>query len=385
MSEAKSMKVKSLSGLSILLICSILATSFFIQPVTAQLPALEEEWPIPPPPPMYASWSGVALAYGYSATGPVIRGGIAFSIDILDRHQNIRKADEFFVADDMPLSCRISAPPDSALNFVTGIIEYHPPSYDIRVLLPDTVNRFIGTAGSASTIGQIHRGTADPEGKYALRVGLMSLIRLAPATWRWYFVEGIVYYDYKIKITPTPTTLKPTLILTISCNPSTSTIKPGEDVNVGVNVQAVQGIPEQAVTLLIRGAIDKGFARLDPNILPPSQVAGTARLIISTDKETKPGAYQLEVECISGSARDVTTFTLIVGERPIVERPEFQIALISAIAIAIIASILILHRRWPSKAPPPPTPVGLITPPPKPKPGYPVHRPQVVEVRKKEK
>jgi hypothetical protein len=141
----------------------------------------------------FSSWTQVAASRGYKVTGPVVVGGVGFFTAVLDR---LQQSKDRFIYNDQPLYLELTVPAGVALAFVMGIIEYHPPSYQIRFLLPGTPI-YAGTAGSITKLGPYPRGSNDPEGKYAWRIGMMALVCDAYGC-RWYWGQHVQYYDFTI-------------------------------------------------------------------------------------------------------------------------------------------------------------------------------------------
>jgi hypothetical protein len=197
------LKVSTALAISLLLLSSF-GTAF------AQIPAFGEEWPVPLPPAGYSSWQAVALAAGYTATGPINVGGVAFFTKVLNR---LLQEQNPFIFNDQPLYAQITVPAGVAVAWIMGMVEYHPPSYQIRNLLPG-FPLYIGTAGSSSNVGPFPRGTADPEGKYAWRIGMMALV--CSGGCRWFWSQSIQYYNFKQTACPSGTVWDPS---TNACTP----------------------------------------------------------------------------------------------------------------------------------------------------------------------
>jgi len=339
-------------ALLILVITPCITTTF------AQVPRFEEQWTAPPPPAGYASWYALASAYRLSATGPIVIGGVDYSTAITDRQG--QKKDVFYY-DDQPLYCEISCPAGSVLNWVVGIVEYYPPTYSYSNYLPSSA-QYIGTAGSTTKMGPFARGSSDPEGKYAWKIGLMTLIGS-----RWYWATTIQHFDFrKEEITTTTPTDTTTTTKNLKLLVSPTTIKEGEQTPVTISVNGLSAGDTASVTLS------------GPGLSQTLTVAGTPM----TAPITPTGGGTISIfASATGYSSDISSIVVM----PKSDQSWLLVILVSAIGIIAVVSIWRFTRPKPtvSRVPTmslPPTTAYMPTKPMKP--GT-VHRPQVVEVRKK--
>ena len=381
------LKLSTALAISILLFSSF-GTAF------AQIPGFEQEWPVPPPPPGYSTWYAVAMAAGYRATGPISVGGVPFFTKVLDR--SLQERDPF-TFNDQPFYAEVTVPAGVAVAWIMGIVEYHPPSYMIRYLLAG-FPLYIGTAGSTSNVGPFPRGNADPEGKYAWRVGMMALVCDAYGC-RWYWSQSVQYYNFVQ--TPTPPTPTPDFTITAQNPPPVSA---GDSTTASVQVNVNPGWKGDSITLTASAA------GVQVTLSPPTLAGtGSSTLSIQVPKDASPGPYTITVLATGAGLSKQATCTLIVKMPPpvcptcpfgtecdpatyscITSAWVWTLPVVVLVVIGIVAVFLLTRRKPPPAAaaykpfPAAPQPVTL-------KPGAPqavkpvAHVPRVVARREEEK
>lgn len=304
----------------------------------AQVPSFGGEWPIPPAPSGYYSWQQLAYSYGYSVSGEVTIGGIQYLTRVLDR---TAKEKDPYTQNDQPFYCEISVPADALVNWVVGIIEYHPPNYAIAFLLPGT-NRFIGTAGSTTRIGPFARGTADPEGKYAWRIGIMALIQVAAGTFRWFWGQSILYYNYGQIPKPQPVDFALSVQNPVPLQESSR----AQFTSATLTIDTPSDWKGE--TILVSVSAQAGIIAT----LSRSSVTRSDRLTISIQvpENTKPGQYSIGVRASGGGMTHDESIQLVVIAPP---PPVFDLYMIGSIVIAAlimvgILAVFLMTRRRPA-------------------------------------
>jgi hypothetical protein len=341
------------------MICIVLVTSWLGNASAQAAPDIGSEWPVPNPPSGYYSWNEYATQSGYAVTGPIVIGGVPYSTRVLNRNYEEKNT---YYQNDSPFYLEISVPAGSVLNWVIGILEYHPPSYNIRNVLPGTTMIYIGTAGSTTKLGPFSRGTADPEGKYAWRIGVMALI---PP--RWYWATTVQYYDFLQKVPPT---LVADFQISAQNPPA---VNPGESTTSTVLVSANNW---KGDSILLSASAPGVVVNVNPPTVTIPGPTGTASatIAIQVPKDSPGGTIPIAVTGSGGGVTHGTTIQLIVYKLTVTETQtgggggsENTLILgsiaVAAIVAAGVIAVLLLTRR---KAPPSPVAYkpGAYGPPP---------------------
>lgn len=185
---------------------------------------------------------------------------------------------------------------------------------------------------------------------------------------------------------PPTTTQQPTLTL-LPLSPSSQTVQGPTMVTAQIQLQVTNWPAGTNIVLTCSGS------GLECSVIPSTLTATgstsvSAILTIKTTERSKPGTYTVTVTASgAGLTSPPATFTVNVEEVPLpwwdLRRPEMQAAVVAVAGVIVIVAVYLVTQR----RKPPPEPVRPVTPimygPPKPT-GPPGHRPQVVQVRKKE-
>jgi hypothetical protein len=314
--------------------------------------------------------------------GPIIVGGVGFFTKVLDR---LQQSKDRFVFNDQPLYLELTVPAGVALAYVMGIIEYHPPNYQIAFLLPGSPV-FAGTAGSTTPLGPFPRGNSDPDGKYAWRIGLMALV-CDPYGCRWYWGQHVQYYDFsQIQICPAVCPANQ------QCDPATGTCVPKQCPVCTAGQQC-----DSATGTCVPKTCTAPCTHLDPNTntcvstCSPGQQCDLAsnQCYCSTGQEWNPDTRTCTVisqPCSFGMEWDPTSKTCAIS-------PTLIMGVVAVLVAIGILAVFFLTRRKPSPPAPaykpyPAAPAPVTLKPGAPqamKPGPPPHVPRVVARREEEK
>lgn len=183
---------------------SIFAITLLSITVSLQLdvlaqPAIDEPWE-PETPTQEELPPGVVAFAG----GP-IQPGYGFVTYFEDRF-GVRRADVY--EDEMPVILVITLPP-GLRNSWASCIQYYPPNYIIRNYLFRRIN--LGPSGTYR-IGPFYQAPGEPYGKYAFRIGVLSV----DSTGNMYWDEAVTFLEVKEKTVTITVTQERTVTQTVT-------------------------------------------------------------------------------------------------------------------------------------------------------------------------